>query len=386
MIDKKIIEDVAITAMAEIRKLPSDLMAEERAHVLAVVRFCDILAVRRHLDRDQLQMAAWLHDMGRYSGEDQGHSQRSAKIARHQLSALGLEQETIDAIASAIRYHTKKDRLHAEMDEALKDADCLAQREAGTLDDHNPYRLLRAERALFLEGPVLGDPRRCRQYLNDTLEGLAQMQGSTLDGDRVHDLRVACRRLRAVLGATKCDGEIIRPLKRLSRALEPAREAAVNLALARAYLGPKRLAGMKKNKRKEEKRASKLLQELRISEKDLREAIEQAQLIPLAQALERLDPKAILAEESWHERRVMIKHLRYAVESSLVRSRHRAKMIEVLKGLQDLYGEWHDLQQFLATAQLKKKERRTIRDALKSARKNIEIETTFGLFWVRYHL
>jgi hypothetical protein len=61
-------------------------------------------------------------------------------------------------------------------------------------------------------------------------------------------------------------------------------------------------------------------------------------------------------------------------------------VVERLKRLQDIHGDWHDLKRFLATVPLRKEDTRTIKRVLAKAEKALEEETKSLLFWIRYHL
>jgi len=78
------------------------------------------------VDREILELAALLHDIGRISG-DEGHARRSAEIARIVLELANYPRDRIERIAEAIQAHSFSEGFKPGSIEAkvLSDADKL---------------------------------------------------------------------------------------------------------------------------------------------------------------------------------------------------------------------------------------------------------------------
>jgi len=97
-------------------------------HVLRVRDLALAIAekVREPVDREVLELAALLHDIGRLS-TDTNHAERSAEIARILLELADYPRDKIDVIVNAILAHSYTSRVEAMSIEAkiLSDADKL---------------------------------------------------------------------------------------------------------------------------------------------------------------------------------------------------------------------------------------------------------------------
>jgi len=97
-------------------------------HVLRVRDLALTIAekVREPVDREVLELAALLHDIGRLSTET-NHAERSAEIARILLELAGYPRDKIDMVVNATLAHSYTSRVEAVSIEAkiLSDADKL---------------------------------------------------------------------------------------------------------------------------------------------------------------------------------------------------------------------------------------------------------------------
>ncbi|MFC3958271.1 HD domain-containing protein [Halovivax cerinus] len=105
--------------------------AHDWLHVRRVERLAEQLAAGRDdVDDSVLRYAVWLHDVGRQR-EDAGaiddHANWGAREAESILESIGLDRETIDAVAHCIRAHRFSNDVEPRSPEAriLCDADNL---------------------------------------------------------------------------------------------------------------------------------------------------------------------------------------------------------------------------------------------------------------------
>jgi putative nucleotidyltransferase with HDIG domain len=97
------------------------------AHMTGVAQFAAMLALKRGLNPQLMTVAGLLHDIYTLETCDmESHAKKGAVEARIILDELGVttHPET-DIICDAIFNHSKKDKIHGEYAEALKDADVL---------------------------------------------------------------------------------------------------------------------------------------------------------------------------------------------------------------------------------------------------------------------
>lgn len=96
-------------------------------HLYGVAGNAALLALRRNIDPQLATICGLLHDISAYAtGDSRNHAGRSAAMARSCLNGSGLfTQEEVAAICNAIAHHSDKDKVHAPLDEVLKDADVL---------------------------------------------------------------------------------------------------------------------------------------------------------------------------------------------------------------------------------------------------------------------
>lgn len=96
-------------------------------HLYAVSQNCALLALKRGEDPELSAIAGLLHDISTCTtGDAKKHAEKGALMAKGILKTLTVFTEgEIEEIASAIAHHSDKGRIHAPLDEILKDADVL---------------------------------------------------------------------------------------------------------------------------------------------------------------------------------------------------------------------------------------------------------------------
>jgi uncharacterized protein len=115
-------------------------------HLYGVSAAAALLALRRGLDAELAAVAGMLHDLATYeTGTPDNHATRGARRAREVLRSLGAFTDVeIEAVCSAIAYHSDKAAVHDAFSELLKDADVLqhflSNPEAPSLESHASRR------------------------------------------------------------------------------------------------------------------------------------------------------------------------------------------------------------------------------------------------------
>ncbi|WP_297338516.1 Pycsar system effector family protein [Algoriphagus sp.] len=87
------------------QRLKKEVCYHNLDHTLLIVEKSKQIAGYEGLkgeELDDLFYAAWLHDTGYWEGKAEGHEQRGAELAQSCLSELGLDQQRIDRVKSAI--------------------------------------------------------------------------------------------------------------------------------------------------------------------------------------------------------------------------------------------------------------------------------------------
>lgn len=97
-------------------------------HLYGVAGYAALLALRRGVSTELATVSGLLHDIFTYAtGNSRDHAGRSAGMARSCLNSSGLfTPEETAAVCNAIAHHSDKDKIHAPLDEVLKDADVLS--------------------------------------------------------------------------------------------------------------------------------------------------------------------------------------------------------------------------------------------------------------------
>ncbi|MFC3415429.1 Pycsar system effector family protein [Algoriphagus hitonicola] len=87
------------------QRLKEEVCYHNLDHTLLIVEKSREIAGYEGLEGEELDdlfFAAWLHDTGYWEGKAEGHEQRGAELAQSCLSELGIAQQRIDRIKSAI--------------------------------------------------------------------------------------------------------------------------------------------------------------------------------------------------------------------------------------------------------------------------------------------
>lgn len=117
----------------------------EYEHMNDSVKYGKILASHRKLSIDLAACAVAIQNIGRIStGKSEGHAESGYEPARRLLMAMGaFTQSEIEQIASAVRNHSRKDRIDAPLDELAKDVDIYVRYVHGDefKTDHEHRRL-----------------------------------------------------------------------------------------------------------------------------------------------------------------------------------------------------------------------------------------------------
>jgi len=104
-------------------------------HLLGTIKCVSLLAMKRNINEEIAVTAMLLHDISRLKdGSNKDHAIKSSEIAKEVLTNDGnFTEEEIGLITTAIKKHVKKDKIHSDFDELIKDADMLD----GYLNDKN---------------------------------------------------------------------------------------------------------------------------------------------------------------------------------------------------------------------------------------------------------
>ncbi|SDC64135.1 Predicted metal-dependent phosphohydrolase, HD superfamily [Algoriphagus faecimaris] len=108
------------------QRLKKEVCYHNLDHTLLIVEKSREIALEEGLgeeDRADLFYAAWLHDTGYWDGLGDGHEERGAELAQTCLEELGLAQQRIDRIKSAIRATKVPQKPKSKLEEILCDAD-----------------------------------------------------------------------------------------------------------------------------------------------------------------------------------------------------------------------------------------------------------------------
>ena len=97
-------------------------------HLYSVSYFCTLLALRRGLNPDLASASGMLHDIYQITANTtENHALHGAEKAKKILKSIKLyTDEEIEIITTAVKYHSKKRKMHTPYAELLKDADVLS--------------------------------------------------------------------------------------------------------------------------------------------------------------------------------------------------------------------------------------------------------------------
>jgi uncharacterized protein len=141
------------------------LFAYRWEHVQAVVRLAIRLAERTGADREIVEAAAWLHDVGKGRGSED-HGRDGAAAARTILAQTDFPPYKIEAVADAIAKH-----VGSAMSEPVEPL------EAAVIWDADKLTWLGATSALHIAGSAVMMGKVTTAQLLDRLSGVAWREG-----------------------------------------------------------------------------------------------------------------------------------------------------------------------------------------------------------------
>jgi len=99
-----------------------------KTHIVLAVKNALKLAEKRKADKEIVEVATWLHDVGSVSGDPANHHISGAKMAEKFLSNLNYPKEKIEKVKHCIFSHRASQKIKRETKEAqiVADADALA--------------------------------------------------------------------------------------------------------------------------------------------------------------------------------------------------------------------------------------------------------------------
>ena len=99
----------------------------ERVHMASCARIGYLLAKERGVDPDLASFACAVHDYGRIvNGKQEGHAEFGYSLVKEFLRKMAfLSAEEIEAIALAVKNHSKKSEVGTPLEEIVKDADII---------------------------------------------------------------------------------------------------------------------------------------------------------------------------------------------------------------------------------------------------------------------
>jgi uncharacterized protein len=97
----------------------------EYEHIEQAIHYAKTLALRRKIDPDLAGCALALQNVGRIvSGKSEGHAEAGYHLAKRLFTAMGCFTPTeIEQLSTAVRNHSRKDKVDNPLDELAKDVD-----------------------------------------------------------------------------------------------------------------------------------------------------------------------------------------------------------------------------------------------------------------------
>jgi uncharacterized protein len=129
---KEIIEKVKEFVIKEFEKPEAKDKESLNSHFIPVVEYAKKLAEENNADKEIVEIASWLHDIGSIRGDYENHHISSSKIAEQLLSSLNYPREKIEIIKNCILTHRGSIKMKRDTKEAqiLADADALTHFDA----------------------------------------------------------------------------------------------------------------------------------------------------------------------------------------------------------------------------------------------------------------
>lgn len=99
----------------------------ERLHLASSARLGYLMALERSVDPEFAAMACSLHDFGRIvTGLQEDHAEAGYEPVKRFLQSLDMfTDEETEALATAVRNHSKKSEIGTPVEEIVKDADVV---------------------------------------------------------------------------------------------------------------------------------------------------------------------------------------------------------------------------------------------------------------------
>ena len=155
--NNEIVEKIRKFVEEECRKPSSNYGFEPyEAHFIPVVKYAKELAVKKNVDVESIEIAAWLHDIGSIIYGRKNHHITGAEIAEKKLKELNYPQEKIELIKKCILNHrgslasqreSVEEQIIAEAD-AMSNFDNLSGifKAAFIFENHNQFSAKEAVR------------------------------------------------------------------------------------------------------------------------------------------------------------------------------------------------------------------------------------------------
>ena len=125
---EEILEKVREFVINEFDKPDAQYRSSCENHLKVVVKYVLELAKIRNADREIVEIAAWLHDIGSIMGHYENHHVFGAEVADKLLGSLGYPRDKIEKVKYCIFVHRGSLALERETCEAqiLADADSMS--------------------------------------------------------------------------------------------------------------------------------------------------------------------------------------------------------------------------------------------------------------------
>jgi len=125
---KSIVEKVKCYVKKECGKPEACFRGAYENHFVPVVKYALQLAEKQKADKEVVEIAAWLHDIGSIKGYYENHHIVSAKIAEQLLKNLNYPRNKIEQVKHCILAHRARFPMKKETKEAqiLADADAMS--------------------------------------------------------------------------------------------------------------------------------------------------------------------------------------------------------------------------------------------------------------------
>ena len=125
---EKIAEKVKEFVKKECEKPEACYKGAYEEHFIPVVKYSLELAEKENADKEIVEIAAWIHDIGSIKGDPREHHILSSKIAEDLLKSLNYPQDKIEQVKYCILSHRASKNIKRETKEAqiLADADTIS--------------------------------------------------------------------------------------------------------------------------------------------------------------------------------------------------------------------------------------------------------------------